>query len=567
MRQRLASRPRTKSLLVFMASPSHSMEGVHEEIRLLRALLPRAEVLAFQTDTAIAKGELSASKTALSFLFFDELEVHIHVIAQGEDGTPTPEAMASRVLATIGNHESPRLLGLFTALAPQELVTFLAAVSKAPAELPVFGGVLRDSTSDNCLMQKDGTPVKRGVAYFVLSGGPLCVTQEVDLGWQPLGRDFTVTSLDGPMTVLTLDQKPAISVYERYFGIAADEYFLVNARTFPFYLKRHGRELLRYPRNFRENGALVFGAPLHLGEKLRFAYGEPGQIIGGANRTRACIAAAQPESVFLTNCRTRLELLRDDIETEIAACSEVAPTTGFFSYGEFERAEGEILITNMTMIVTMLREGAPPENKKIEEPAPTTLLSYRSAILRQMAHYVDATTRELVALNARLNRQSITDELTGLVNRRELDRMFPELLEEAQTEKQPLSVLMVDIDNFKSINDQHGHSIGDAAIVCVANILTKATRRGDIVCRWGGDEFFLALPGATQKDAWAVGQRIETQAKAVREVGDTPLRLTLSIGVTTAVPKDDPQSLFHRADTALYRAKGIAGKGQVVIEI
>ncbi len=150
---------------------------------------------------------------------------------------------------------------------------------------------------------------------------------------------------------------------------------------------------------------------------------------------------------------------------------------------------------------------------------------------------------------------ALRDPLTGLANRRHVEDVLGDALAEAR----PCAVLLLDIDHFKAVNDAHGHATGDTALREVACRLAAGLRPGDLLGRWGGEEFIVVAPAADAHAAWALGERLRTG------LTDTPLpgglRLTLSAGVALSRPGDTPASLVARADGALYRAKQ-AGRDQ-----
>jgi diguanylate cyclase (GGDEF)-like protein len=173
---------------------------------------------------------------------------------------------------------------------------------------------------------------------------------------------------------------------------------------------------------------------------------------------------------------------------------------------------------------------------------------------------------------ARLELGGLTDPLTGLHNRRSLEQRLHAEVDRARRKRHSLSCLFVDLDLFKQINDQYGHSAGDAVLQEVARRLLAALRGGDIAARFGGDELALLLPATSQQDARNMGERIRTV------VSDNPLQLEdgvsipigLSIGVGTLehnqLTEDiarSGQELLQAADEALYLAKR-GGRGRVV---
>lgn len=161
----------------------------------------------------------------------------------------------------------------------------------------------------------------------------------------------------------------------------------------------------------------------------------------------------------------------------------------------------------------------------------------------------------------RLGQQATTDELTGALNRRGLLPAMEAAHAGAGPGKPGYALLMVDVDHFKAINDRHGHAQGDQVLREVAASLRTALRGGDLVGRWGGEEFCVLLPRTRLQDAAALAERVAARVAA----GGSGLPVTVSIGVSEHSPSDpDLQAVIRRADDALYEAKA-AGRNRVVV--
>lgn len=151
---------------------------------------------------------------------------------------------------------------------------------------------------------------------------------------------------------------------------------------------------------------------------------------------------------------------------------------------------------------------------------------------------------------ARLLRLSITDPLTSALNRRALEELLP-----SDAGDEPLSVIAVDIDRFKALNDQFGHTAGDEALRAVVHVMGSALRRTDRVVRLGGEEFLLVLPGVALSAASVVAERV--RALIATTVLLPGASITISAGVAERSPTEDREGLLQRADEALYRAKSL----------
>ena len=166
-------------------------------------------------------------------------------------------------------------------------------------------------------------------------------------------------------------------------------------------------------------------------------------------------------------------------------------------------------------------------------------------------------------LNMQLHAQAITDPLTGLYNRLALAQQLNHAVARSQRSGEPLSLLLIDADHFKSYNDQFGHQVGDEALRHLAQVIRAATRESDVVARYGGEEFVVILPATDREGARTLAERLCADAQTTRWGRRT---LTISIGAVTRSathPRCTAELLIQDADVALYRAKD-AGRNRVV---
>ncbi len=152
--------------------------------------------------------------------------------------------------------------------------------------------------------------------------------------------------------------------------------------------------------------------------------------------------------------------------------------------------------------------------------------------------------------------ESLTDPLTGLGNRRKFDQELARRFAQWRRVGTPLSLVLVDVDHFKRVNDAHGHAAGDAVLHDVAQVLAECVRDMDVVARYGGEEFGMILPGTTLAEARPVAERVRgTIAGRTFQYGGHELLITVSAGLAEAMLTNDMEVLVARADAALYSAK------------
>ena len=156
-----------------------------------------------------------------------------------------------------------------------------------------------------------------------------------------------------------------------------------------------------------------------------------------------------------------------------------------------------------------------------------------------------------------------TDPLTGIANRRFFLESLALAISFAQRHQTPLSIIMADLDDFKSVNDTYGHNAGDQVLQAFAALLMKNSRQEDLAARFGGEEFIMILPGTGPKEAAVLGERLRHQWQETTSQG-FGIRVTASFGVAAYQPEDTMDGFIERADKALYDAKRM-GKNQVVI--
>jgi diguanylate cyclase len=165
--------------------------------------------------------------------------------------------------------------------------------------------------------------------------------------------------------------------------------------------------------------------------------------------------------------------------------------------------------------------------------------------------------------------ESLTDPLTGLGNRKYFDRSIEMAVQSALADNEPLSLLMFDIDHFKSFNDSYGHLTGDQVLRLVGQSLKQTIKGQDITARYGGEEFAVVLPNTALRQALTVADHIRraVMSKELKKksTGEILGRVTISVGVSMLKPGDDTDSLIERADACLYAAKR-NGRNRVICE-
>jgi two-component system cell cycle response regulator len=230
--------------------------------------------------------------------------------------------------------------------------------------------------------------------------------------------------------------------------------------------------------------------------------------------------------------------------------------------------------TRLTPILVIVRQGDTRKlvraldigvNDYLSRPVDKNELIARVSTQIRRKQYVDHLRS---SFQASLE-MAVTDELTGLYNRRYLASHLSAMFDRAYWTGRPLSVMILDLDHFKAVNDTHGHDVGDKVIREFAEKIRSSVRGMDLACRYGGEEFLIAMPDTEREFARVVAERLRQEVAAhaiVVNGGRDELRVTVSIGIASTEdgPKDDTaQRLVKRADEMLYSAK-TAGRNRVI---
>lgn len=181
------------------------------------------------------------------------------------------------------------------------------------------------------------------------------------------------------------------------------------------------------------------------------------------------------------------------------------------------------------------------------------LVEQRTAELHEKNKCLEDEIYERVQAEQKLELLATTDSLTMLYNRRKFDEMLRYEIDRDRRYQNGLSLIMCDIDNFKNINDQYGHHIGDKILIEFVEKVGTTIRKTDLFARWGGEEFAVLVPGANAEIALSVAEKI----RSVIELGTYSIdaKVTCSFGVSVLIDMEDEESIVKRADNALYKAK------------
>ncbi len=439
--------------------------------------------------------------------------------------------------------------------------------------VPVFGAKagrsIRELNTPKVYGRRCGI---NSIVVVIFVGEDLHIYMDNCLGFKEIGVEMAITRTHGDNIVTEIDHNKAVDIYAKYLKVKPNEYFVQNVCEFPLVFHRGNSLVARVPLAQDNHGAIHFSSDVAKGETFRLSYGTPDNLFKVVQKSVSALSEFKPEAVFLFECGNRLRFLKDRYTEEIEVYKEISSELSFaVGYAElFITPEGEGGALNSALVTVGLSE-APDHNdvitpciNKIEETDDELDEREYIPFTERILYFLERTSLELDSMNRELGRIAYTDQLTKIYNRWELEHKLDENLEAVRLDGANTSLIFMDIDHFKHVNDTFGHDVGDMVLKAVVNIVKDKLKKNHVFGRWGGEEFIYILPDTDLEDAIAFAEELR------KEIDETVFVLvhhvTMSFGVTLAHLEDDRLSFVKRADDALYEAKQ-TGRNRVVTKL
>ena len=525
---------------------------------------PEAAVMGTTSNGEILKGHLTPQGLLLGVLIMEGARITVHSFPELKGNE---ERIGKEVLKLITETPDCKAVELLLEGPPADTTTLLGLIQRCRESICIFGGysIGHDINADKKFQITTEGIRENSLAVALYSGAGLHVNSDYTLGWVPLGHAFRITKCKGNL-LMEIDGMPAYDIYRKYLQIKLDEHSVENTTEFPLLVRQGKTEFLRHPNECLPDGTMALSGYVREGMDVYLTYGNPTKIIEQVDRRLGAIREFEPEAIILHSCALRKSFWLDFVDKEVEPCQRIAETGGFYTGGELLRLThtGQIMEFNLTLVSIAMREGEKKGTVMPDALVDDSMLSGQASLLKRLANLVQITTSELVDTNEKFAKMAITDALTGLYNRGEMEKKIGAALDASEILGQRSSLIMLDIDHFKAINDSFGHAAGDHALKEIAKILRRYADEdmGGAAGRWGGEEFFLLLPGTESSEAMHIAEtmRREIETHDFGEAG----RVTVSMGVLTSNGTENRRQVFISVDEALYQAKS-RGRNQVVM--
>ena len=549
------------SILLFVFTSNANSNAIWDMMEEIHKKIPKAMIAGLTSSGEIMSGNLHLHTTVLNFMVFEDTRINIFAY---DFSRIRPDDAGSVLLGQCRLYPDLVSVGIFGTPKSCNAKPFFNMLDQLPPTVTVFGGGANNYRADGVTyVFTQGVLLTKGLLAICFESRTLEVKVTSHLGWKPLGRQMEITGMFGDNIITELDHQPAISVYEKYLGIHKNDNFVRDTVEFPILLERNGHIMARLPIACTNDGALIFAADFQIGEKIWLAYGDLNEILRLSQETQKSICDFVPEGIVVFSCITRRIFLQNDIQADLGFFHQMdVPNAGFYTYGEISRLGRRVEALNITMLSVNFREGPADTPLKLRTDYKMPELPNNLSFVQRMARFIEATTKELEEANAKLAMIAAQDRLTGLFNRGETESILENEIASPLLKERALSVVMLDLDNFKQINDIYGHQVGDKVLIFASDALRKSIRQGDSAGRWGGEEFLLILPGAPLEDAVDVAEGIRIMLSSTPVLPDGKC-VTASFGVAEYHPGESYVNFYRRLDSMLYAAKD-SGRNCVV---
>ena len=543
----------SEQLLIQVFSAKNDIKFLSALTRFFTNNFPLSSLIGSTTDGEIKDGYVSTHKTVISFTFFENVTLRSCIKTQSDTYDKIGRELSSKIIT----NDTKVIIAFIDGLSGNG-EAFLEGIHSIHPNIIIAGGLAGDNAtfSKTFVFTKEAI-VSGGVAAVSLSSPTLHVYTDYSFNWKPIGKKLTITRAE-ENRVYTINDKTAIETYNYYLGNEITNQFPFIGIEFPLIVERDGFSVARAPIAKESDGSLLFAGNLKNGEEVRFGFGDANTILGDTQKHLEQLSQHSVESIFIYSCMARRRFLPLEIEHETLVYNQIAPTSGFFTYGEFFTNQ----LLNQSMTVLALSESDTP----IEQNVCYYHSHNKGTTLQALSHLVSVSVSELETLQNELKSLSITDSLTTLYNRRYFDEVSETIFHLASRNDGDLCSIMVDIDKFKTINDTYGHTSGDIVLRKISNIFKKSLRKSDFICRYGGEEFVILLPETNKRNALLIAEEIRQKIESYTFILSEKklLHCTVSLGVSNYQKQNDTSvlAIINRADKALYMAKN-GGRNQV----
>lgn len=345
-------RDKSNLLVQIFFGPNDNIPYLHYLLQSISEHLPQAVVIGATTSGEIFNRSVLNDSVIISLTHFTKTSLKA-AYRESSDDYVNGQELAYELL-----NDKSKLMLCFTDGTTGNGEAFLKGINDVNQEVIVAGGMAADNeTFTQTYVYLNNKIIQSGAVAVVLDSEDLIVHNGYSFDWQALGNAMTITEVKGNR-VFTIDGQPAVDIYEKYLGRNTKELLPNIGIEFPLIVSNSDYDYARAVLATHDDGSLSFAGDLHLGDTVHMGFSNANYILENSLQHANEFLKHPVESIFVYSCMARKRFMSEEINTEIEALAHIAPTVGFFTYGEFYKAEKKSLLFNESITVVSLSETA-----------------------------------------------------------------------------------------------------------------------------------------------------------------------------------------------------------------
>lgn len=548
----------TAKVLIQVFSADANKQKIQDVQRFFQQSFPNAALIGSTTDGIVNGTALYTNTKSLAvFSYFQHTQIDVHFTRLSDEGSSfyCGETLAKNLVK-----EDTKVIIAFGDGLHLNGEEFVKGISNITPHGILSGGLAGDNGEmHNTYVFDKEHIIDSGAVAAALHNENLHVKTKFSFDWTPVGKRLKVTKAI-KNHIYTIEGMTAVDIYAKYFGREIANQLPQIGIEFPLIFEQNGIEIGRAVVAKHSDGSLSFGGNIPEGAFVRFGVGNVSRILQNAHYKINQLTHElkyESESIFLYSCMARRRFLQEDVSSELKILKQLGPVFGFYTYGEFYHNKDSNQLLNETMTLLSLSESNKISKKRLQNSFVEK--EHKIKVEHAVANLANTVSKELEELNANLEekvkqsteliyKQVYFDKLTKLPNRLSLIKD----LEHAVGK----TILLINIDDFTTINDFYGYIIGDKLLKHMASLLEKMFQeKNDAnIYKLPSDEFAVILDLANNNN------KIESTIKAILKlveqekftVDGNTINFTITIAAATA---NKERTGLVNADMALKLAK------------
>lgn len=546
-------------VLIQICTEIPDRERIEHVCETIERLMPEALYAGCSSNGNIVNGDFSGESIAVICTLFEYPSTRVEVL-QYPLQADTQENVVQMLEAAMDERPWVKAVELLVTIRGMSMTTLCESLSRIRKGVQIFGGgaLCEDLEKDDaCVFSMAAGYQEKGIVFILFGGDDFHVETSFVTGWKPLGSFMHVTAADGCI-LKELNHRPAYEIYYKYLHIRNDEFFFNNTLEFPFLYRHNGIDIMRAPVASNPDGSLTMTSDMSQDVQARIAYGDPWTILDSVWKEGNKILQFAPECIFVFSCAARRTFWgNNEVGKETEPYQRIAPTSGFYTSGEFLRTGDNVNQHNVTQVIAAMREGEPKELPEKELSMDERTFEGKVSMINRMATFIKVTTTELEEANRKLSEMAVVDGLTGVGNKTAYLEKIHSLDDAIRRGTASFTVYVFDLNGLKGINDKYGHESGDTAITDAAEVLKTVFGKENLY-RIGGDEFIAVFDGMKKPDTERCFADLEKAMRSLDLTGKLYKEpLAIAKGAAAFCPGEDKEyrDVFRRADQSMYEEK------------